>query len=51
MRPNKGSSAAPVSHQKWCERSATNTIKIKRKRRKFNEADRYHAAHNGLVNG
>ena len=42
---------APVSHQKRHERSATNAIEIERKRREFNEADRYSAAHNGLVAG
>lgn len=42
---------APVSHQKRCERSAMNAIEIEQKCREFNEADRYPAAHNSLVNG
>jgi hypothetical protein len=43
--------AAPVSHQKRPERSATNAIDIERKRRSFNEADRNPAAHNSLLAG
>jgi hypothetical protein len=42
---------APVSHQKRCERNAMNAIEIEQKCREFNEADRYSAAHNGLVAG
>jgi len=53
---NPGSSAragvtAPVSHQKRPNRSATNAIGLKQKDSKINEADRYPAAHNGLVAG
>jgi hypothetical protein len=53
---NPGSSAragvtAPVSHQKRPNRSATNEIEFKQKDSKINEADRYPAAHNGLVAG
>jgi hypothetical protein len=43
------SGAAPVSHQKPLERHATNAKKIKQNRSKINEADRYPAAHDGLV--
>ena len=42
---------APVSHQKRLGRSITNAIEIERKRSKINKADRYSAAHNGLVGG
>jgi hypothetical protein len=38
---------APVPHQQ----SATNAIKGKRKHSEINEADRFTAAHNGLVAG
>src|ERR1700730_1685758 len=53
---NPGSSAragvaAPVSHQKRPNRSATNAIGLKQKDSKIDEADRYPAAHNGLVAG
>jgi len=44
-------STAPVSHQKQPHQSATNAIEIEQKRSKINEADRYSAAHNGLVAG
>jgi hypothetical protein len=44
-------SAAPVSHQKQPHQNATNAIEIEQKRSKINEADRYSAAHNGLVAG
>jgi hypothetical protein len=43
--------AAPVSHQKQPHQNATNAIEIEQKRGKINEADRYSAAHNGLVAG
>lgn len=43
--------AAPVSHQKRRERSATNAIEFKRKHSKISETDRYSAAHNGPVAG
>jgi hypothetical protein len=43
--------AAPVSHQKRPNQSATNAIEFKRKDSKINEADRYSAAHNGPVAG
>jgi hypothetical protein len=43
--------AAPVSHQNKPDQSTTNTNEIKRKRSKINEANRYPAAHNGLVAG
>ena len=42
---------APVSHQKRPERNATKAIGHEQKARKINEADRYSAAHNGLVAG
>jgi hypothetical protein len=42
---------APVSHQKRRQPIATNASEIKRKRSKINEADRYSAAHHGLVAG
>jgi hypothetical protein len=42
---------APVSHQKRPDRNATNTTESERKDSKINEADRYSAAHNGLVAG
>jgi hypothetical protein len=42
---------APVSHQKLPQQSATNAIKGKRKHSEINEADRFTAAHNGLVAG
>jgi hypothetical protein len=42
---------APVSHQKRPDRNAANVMEIKRKPSKINEADRYSAAHNGLVAG
>src|SRR6202040_677151 len=42
---------APVSHQKQPDRNTTNAIEIKQKYSKINEADRYSAAHNGLVAG
>jgi hypothetical protein len=42
---------APVSHQKQPEQTKTNTIEIERKPSKINEADRFSAAHNGLVAG
>jgi len=45
------SKTAPVSHQKQPHQNATNAIEIKQKRIKINEADRYSAAHNGLVAG
>jgi len=43
--------AAPVSHQKQPHQNATNVIEIEQKRSKINGADRYSAAHNGLVAG
>jgi len=43
--------AAPVSHQKRPQRTTTNAIKIGRKYRKINEADRYPPARNGLAAG
>ena len=46
-----GRPPAPVSHQKQPHRNATNAVKLKRKHSKINEADRYSAAHNGLVPG
>jgi len=42
---------APVSHQKRCDRNVPNAIEIKQEHRKINEAERYPAAHNGLVSG
>jgi hypothetical protein len=42
---------APVSHQKRPHQNATNAIERTRNDRKVNEADRYAAAHNGLVAG
>ena len=42
---------APVSHQKRPNRSATNAIGLRQKDTNINEADRYPAAHNGLVAG
>src|SRR5262249_48914530 len=42
---------APVSHQKRRDRNVTDATEFKRKRRQINEADRYPAAHNGLVAG
>jgi hypothetical protein len=42
---------APVSHQKRRQQDPTNAIKIKRKRRKINEADQCPPAHSGLVAG
>jgi hypothetical protein len=42
---------APVSHQKQPHQNATNAIEIEQERSKINEADRYSAAHNGLVAG
>ncbi|UPK06965.1 hypothetical protein [Bradyrhizobium sp. 170] len=50
-RPNRELVTAPVSHQKRPHRNATNAIERRRKRSKINEADRYSAAHNGLVAG
>jgi hypothetical protein len=47
----KRSIPAPVSHQKQPDRSATNAIESKQNRSKINKADRYPAAHNGLVAG
>ncbi len=44
-------SAAPVSHQKQPHQNATNAIEIEQNCSKINEADRYSAAHNGLVAG
>jgi hypothetical protein len=43
--------AAPASHQKRPEQTATNAIKNKRSHSKINKADRYPVAHNGLVAG
>jgi hypothetical protein len=43
--------AAPVSHQKQPHQNATNAIENRTKRGKINEADRYSAAHNGLIAG
>jgi hypothetical protein len=45
------SATAPVSHQKRPHQNATNAIKRRRKHSKINEANRYSAAHNGLVLG
>jgi hypothetical protein len=42
---------APVSHQQRRNRSATNATGLKQKDSNINEADRYPAAHNGLVAG
>ncbi|WP_156947286.1 hypothetical protein [Bradyrhizobium sp. WSM3983] len=42
---------APVSHQKRPNRSATNAIELGRKDSNTNEADRYPAAHNRLIDG
>jgi hypothetical protein len=42
---------APVSHQKRSRQSKTNANEIKQNCRKINEANRYSAAHNGLVAG
>lgn len=50
-RSNDGLATAPVSHQERRERNATNAIEIKRKLSKIKDADRYSAAHNGLVAG
>jgi hypothetical protein len=47
----KGFVTAPVSHQKQPDQTKTNTIESEQKRSKINEADRYSAAHNGLVAG
>ncbi|MGJ5242810.1 tyrosine-type recombinase/integrase, partial [Bradyrhizobium oligotrophicum] len=43
--------AAPVSHQKRPEQTATNAIETERKSRKINEPDQYPPAHTGLVAG
>jgi hypothetical protein len=48
---DQASNAAPVSHQKQPHQNATNAIEIEQKRSKINQADRYSAAHNGLVAG
>jgi hypothetical protein len=42
---------APVSHQKRRNRNATNATGFRQKDSNINEADRYPAAHNGLVAG
>jgi hypothetical protein len=44
-------SIAPVLHQKRPHWTMTNAIEIGRKCRRFNEALRFPAAHNGLVAG
>jgi hypothetical protein len=46
-----GWDTAPVSHQKQFRQGTPNAIEIERKRSKINEADRYSAAHNGLIAG
>jgi hypothetical protein len=51
VEPNDETRTAPVSHQKRPQQSATNVIKSKRKRSKFNDRDHYPPAHNGLVAG
>ena len=51
VEPNDETRTAPVSHQKQPQQGATNAIKSKRKRSKFNDRDHYPPAHNGLVAG
>jgi hypothetical protein len=51
VEPNDEMRTAPVSHLKRPQQSATNAIKSKRKQSEINEADRFTAAHNGLVAG
>jgi hypothetical protein len=46
-----GTLTAPVSHQKQPRQSKTNAIEIKRNHSKISKADRYSAAHNGLIAG
>jgi len=46
-----GRRTAPVSHQKQLEQTTTNAIETEQKHSRINEADRYSAAHNGLVAG
>src|SRR5260370_25532454 len=51
VEPNDEMRTASVSHQKLPQQSATNAIKGNRKHSEINEADRFTAAHNGLVTG